>query len=151
MRTALFLSSAALICLSACGDSFSYDGNSYFPEDWASTYVKKTDCKESATHSGDYVIVHTSPDASDAYSDRAGAMPVGAVILKEQFADSGCSDFTAITAMKKLEDGASATHGDYDWQRVEADGSIALEGAQSTCSGCHSSSPCSDFLCEPQP
>jgi hypothetical protein len=153
MRTLLpILVALPLLALSACGDSFSYDAASYFPEDWQDTYTEQVGCKQSSTHGDDYVIVYTSPEATAAYTDRAQAMPEGAVILKEQFSDSSCSTLSAITSMRKLADGEDTANGDYGWQRVESDGTVAFSGAQpGNCSTCHSACPDGDFLCEPQP
>ena len=144
---------ALALALPACGESFSYDANSFFPEDWQDSYVKKFDCKESVTHGNDHVIVYVSPDAEAAYADRTTEMPTGSVILKEQYSDSSCSDLTAYTVMRKLEAGANTEQGDYEWQRVESSGEISVSGDAtiSNCTSCHTNCEGGDFLCEPAP
>lgn len=111
-----------------------------FPEDYRDSYVFARDCRKSASHDLNFIIVWASPDAADIYIPQEGVMPVGSVLLKEEYdlADTLCEDeVVRRSVMKKLEPGATAPElFDYYWASYEADGSLRNEN-DSRCYGCH--------------
>ncbi len=122
--------------LGACGTEFTYDSNSFFPEDYRSSYTKHTkhDCTASPTHGGDHVRIWLSDEIKPAYEGDAEA-PEGAVALKEQFSDEDCEDLTSITVFKKK----SASETGWEWQRIQEDGSVEFTVDKNFCSDCHTS------------
>jgi hypothetical protein len=108
-----------------------------FPADFQSTYQEVRDCRRSGDHDLNYIRVLTAPEATDAYQYREVPFPVGAVVLKAEYADEGCSDLTGFTAMRKEPVGSAPAAGDWLWQRVSAKREVREEGAPTRCVSCH--------------
>lgn len=151
--TPLFKTAALLIATAltaaACGgggDEFAYDSSSYFPENYQSAYsaLPAFDCTPSPTHGGDHVRIWVSPELKAFYEGAEEAAANGGVVVKSQYSDSSCSTLSALTVMRRDSEKPTG----WEWQRVEADGSIALSGAPDACTSCHSSTPtCVDYVC----
>ena len=138
LRIGMFLSSLTLLFVSACGVEYSHSAEAYFVEDWNTAYTKVSNCKQSATHGGEYVEIWVDDNASTGYADRMEVIPSNAIVLKAQYSDSGCTTSSAFTVMRKNTDEAATTAEHWDWQRVEADGSVTFSGQQpGNCSNCH--------------
>jgi hypothetical protein len=115
-------------------------GRFEFPEDYLDTYTMARDCRKSGSHDLHYIVVWTDPDATGPYIDRDAPIPVGSIILKEEydFADTTCEEgIVRWSAMKRLPAGeAPDEHLDNYWERFDIDGDIASEN-DSRCWGCH--------------
>lgn len=107
-----------------------------FPEDYAATYQEVRDCRRSADHDLNYIRVLAGPAALGPYQDRDAPFPVGAVVLKEEFADDQCQDLTGFTVMRKEEAGYAPDSGDWSWQKVSADQEV-LPHDEQRCTSCH--------------
>lgn len=151
-RLSLILCLGVLIAgaLAACGaeedPEFVYDSNSFFPEDYKTSYSKlsKYDCTKSADHGNDYVKVWVSPEIKPAYDQKGTAAPEGSVVLKEQFLDDECTDFNRITVMKR--DSSSANG--WQWQRIFENGEVEFTVEDNFCVSCHAALPsCVDSIC----
>ena len=145
------LTRSVALCLGltvvGCGgeeDSFAYNQNSLYPENWEETYSLKKDCAQSPTHGSDYVKVWASPEASAAFDDRTVEMPASAVLLKSQYKDSSCTELAGFTAARADEVGTDGAVTWY-WQRTEVDGTIGAEGASNFCNDCHVA--CANGIC----
>jgi hypothetical protein len=80
---------AAAFAQGACGDDSGSDGGpAPFPDDYRTLYTEVRDCRFSLEHDLKYIRVFASPDAVDAYLTRATSIPVGAILVKEQYGDS---------------------------------------------------------------
>jgi hypothetical protein len=108
-----------------------------FPESYRESYQEVRDCRRSADHDLEYIRVLASPEARAAYVERAQPFPIGAIILKEQYADSFCTDLAGFSVMKKREEGYAPTGGDWFWQRLEANMKVTSEGRITRCASCH--------------
>jgi hypothetical protein len=107
-----------------------------FPQDYASTYQEVRDCRRSPDHDLNYIRVLASPEAVTPYQGRTLPFPVGAVVLKEEYADSTCDDLDRFTVMRKEEAGYAPDSGDWSWQRVSRDFKVeTIEELR--CIGCH--------------
>lgn len=136
-----------VLALAACDDSFEYDPNSYFAQDWEATYTKVSECSKTATHSGPYVEVWVSPDGLTAFND-GETLPEGAVVLKTQWANASCSEFDLWTVMRKGAAGTAPESGDWEWQTVFGDGEIQEQGQVAFCINCHKATcEANDLLC----
>lgn len=85
--------------------------------------------------------------AQDALTNGARRMPVGAIIVKENFMADGTH--AATTVMYKAS-GFDPEHNDWWWLKRDADGTIAAEGGPEgmaqMCIGCHSGKTDNDFI-----
>ena len=107
-----------------------------FPSDYASSYVEVRNCRRSPDHDLAYIRVLTSPEAAETYRTQTGTFAEGSVVLKEEFADPGCTDLDSFSVMVR-EAGA------WRWQTVSSDRHVLEDGALPRCIGCHST-------CDPQ-
>lgn len=127
---------SALFCASAPGCEGEGEAP-VFSEDYASTYQEVRDCRRSPDHDLNYIRVLASPEALEAYQGRAQPFPVGAIVLKEEYADDTCQDLDGFTVMRKEAAGYAPGSGDWSWQRVSAD--LEVEPIDEVrCIGCHS-------------
>ena len=81
--------------------------------------------------------------ALDALTNKAGAMPVGAVVVKENYMPD--STLAAITIMYKSE-GYNPDVNDWFFVKRMADGTVAASGRVGGCTGCHSQVAANDYL-----
>lgn len=135
------------ISMIGCGDEeVVYNPDSLYPENWQSTYVKKKACAKSPTHGSNYVEVWVSPDAEAAFDDRSLTMPMAGVLLKPQFADDGCTEPAAFTAMRPDSIAADGKI-TWFWQRAEINGDLSSNGANADnfCVKCHNG--CAGGIC----
>lgn len=142
------LSAFIVVCgvvLAGCGDAeIVHNPDSFFPEDWKSTYKKKKACTKSPTHGGQYVEVWVNPEGEAAFDDRSRVVPLEAVFLKPQFEDSDCTEPTWWTVMKPKEVAADGKV-TWIWQRAELDGSLSINGEGGFCNSCHVG--CANGIC----
>lgn len=135
---------AASLVLGACsGDDGESDADAappLFDPDFRETYTLARMCRNSTSHELHKVQVWASPEAAEAYLVQEGEMPVGSVLLKEEFdfADAACEgEVLRRTLMLKLPEGEGpAEQLGWHWVDYEADGTIASEN-HSLCWGCH--------------
>jgi hypothetical protein len=82
---------------------------------------------------GAFVQIWWNDVALDALDAGEAELPVGAVLVKESYADEAGASLNNVTVMWKAEAGA------WTWARLGADGAVADAGALTSCSDCHSS------------
>ena len=82
---------------------------------------------------GAFVQIWWNDLALDALSAGDAELPVGAVLVKESYADETGATLNNVTVMWKAE------AGEWTWARLGADGAVADAGALSSCSECHAS------------
>lgn len=104
-----------------------------FPADYTSSYVEVRDCRRSPEHDLSFMKVWTSPDATGPYQSRVGMFPEGAVVLKEEYSDSSCTDRLGWTVMRREA-------GRWRWQEVLPDRTVLEDGPLAHCQACHE--PC---------
>ncbi|HET6481201.1 MAG TPA: cytochrome P460 family protein [Actinoplanes sp.] len=139
-----FLLALLLVSASGCSD----DGNSqvdamppqqpFFDPATVKTWPEVRNCRFSIEHDGVQVQVFASPEAATAYTEGTYPLPEGAVIVKVEHDDSNCDEPLAYTAMRKLASGAAPANGDWEWQRVDADGEVQEWILMRDCVSCHS-------------
>ena len=81
--------------------------------------------------------------AFDALSSKAGTMPGGAIIVKENYMPD--SVLAAITVMYKV-DGYNADFGNWFFVKRLANGTIEASGRVPMCQACHSAQAANDYL-----
>jgi len=101
-------------------------------EDWTGVVAS-----EDGSH-GPHVSIWMNQLAADAIAAAdGGAMPEGAILVKEGYSDAEGTDSNGITVMLK-----EADWGDDGWfwakYKAGTDGEVALAGSPTACTGCHS-------------
>jgi hypothetical protein len=126
------------VMLVACSDDAS-GPPPVFPDNWAQTYQRVRNCRNSLEHNLRRIEVFVSPDAITPYQGRTEPFPVGSIVLKVEHDDndSTCSEPPiGYTVMQRLADGTDPALLDWTWQ--ELDGSRkALERPPANCVRCH--------------
>lgn len=110
-----------------------------FPAGYADSYVEVRDCRQSGDHDLNLIRILADPTALDAYQNRDTPIPVGGILLKEEyeFDDIDCTGAVKQwTVMQRLEPGTNAEALDWRWQEVDADRTIVGEDTP-RCYGCH--------------
>ena len=127
-----------VVALVACGSDPKTEPP-IFPTDYATTYREVRNCRPSVEHGPVNIHVLASPDAFTPYKMRAAPFPTGAILLKEEFAESDTACAGPIkqwTVMEKLDDGTSAATLDWHWQKVDSKRKTIMDDDQ-TCIACH--------------
>jgi hypothetical protein len=136
---------------------------SLVPAGYTTRFVQVRGCRNTIEHlasatSGaatSHIRVVINPEAAAAYRAGAATLPVGTLVIKEEFDDPDCRTVTGFTVMRKEPAGYDPAHGDWRWQRVRARDSAVLEdGTVQRCWSCHNRPACTarDWQCtEAQP
>ncbi len=122
-----------------------------FPADYRDTYSIVRDCRLSIEHGAVMIRVWADPTSAQAYRDEENPLPVGAVIIKEEFEGVDCDtdeELIRWRPMRKQAPGFDPEHGDWAWQWVNADGTVPFND-KATCIGCHLEPECvaRDYMC----
>jgi hypothetical protein len=121
-----------------------------FPANYRDTYTEVRDCRFSIEHGGVTIRVFANDVGAQPYLDDANPLPVGSIIVKEEFAGSTCDDedFVRWRPMRKEAPGFDPEDGDWHWQWVEPDRTVTFDD-KSTCIGCHVRPEClaRDYMC----
>ena len=125
-----------------------------FPANYRDDYVEVRDCRFSIEHGGVSIRVLVNEIGAAAYLANANPMPVGSVVVKEEFFGPDCDDaeLARWRVMRKEEAGFDPADGDWAWQWVEPDRSVRFND-KSTCIGCHVAPACEarDKMCTEGP
>ena len=130
----------------ACGGGepeFVYSEEHLTSEDYLTAYqpLEGFGCEQSPTHAGDYVRILVSEEALPLYDGME--IPDGAVIAKPRYADANCTEFKAVTSMKK----DSSAESGWQWQRVDVEGVVENTGQVDFCVQCHMGCAANDWAC----
>ncbi len=92
---------------------------------------------------GALFTTYLNPIALEALQSKAGAMPNGAIIVKENYSPEAV--FSLVTIMYKVE-GYDAENNDWFWAKIGADGDVQAEGKVMGCQACHGGGRANDFV-----
>ena len=89
--------------------------------------------------------------AAQPYLDNANPLPVGSIVVKEEFSGTDCNDDSTLVqwrAMRKETPGFDPVDGDWHWQRVSKERAVIFD-TKDTCIGCHVAPDClaRDHMC----
>ncbi len=113
-----------------------------FHESW-SLWPDKGELYQGQEPHGALLTTYLNPLALDAVTNRAGTLPPGAIIVKENFAPD--STLAATTVMYKAS-GYDAEHGDWWWMKRLADGTVEAQGRVQGCIDCHGGAADNDYI-----
>lgn len=92
---------------------------------------------------GALLTTYVSADGMNAFEGKVGALPNGAMVVKENY--TADKKLAAITVMYKSK-GYDAAAGDWFWLKYGPDGTIMKEGKVKGCIGCHAAVKANDWL-----
>jgi hypothetical protein len=123
-----------------------------FPADYRDSFVEVRDCRLSVEHGGVSIRVLANPIAAEPYLRDQSPLPVGSIVVKEEFAGADCrndADLVRWRAMRKEMPGFDPEDGDWHWQWVDSPSRRVRFDDKATCIGCHAQPDCvaRDFMC----
>ena len=113
-----------------------------YQENWE-LWPGKGELYEGAEPHGMLLTTYLSADALAALTAKAGVMPDGAIIVKENYTPDGTLDAT--TVMFKV-DGYNPDHADWFFTKIRADNSVEAEGQVPGCQACHTAKKDNDYI-----
>ena len=113
-----------------------------YREAWETVPGKGTLYEGQAPH-GALLSTYLSPEAAQAMKRKAGEMPDGAIIVKENYSPDRSLD--ALTVMYK-EAGYDPEHNDWFWAKYGADGQVQAAGKAGGCIACHGAVRSNDYV-----
>jgi sugar lactone lactonase YvrE len=120
------------------------------PADYQASFVEVRNCRFSFEHGGVYIRVLTDPGSAELYQANASLLPVGSVVVKEEYSsgDCGTGDLVRWRAMRKEAPGYDPEDGDWHWQMLTPRREVAQD-TKATCIGCHRQIDCvrRDYMC----
>jgi hypothetical protein len=128
-----------------------------FPADYRDTFVEVRDCRNSVEHGSVSIRVLVNPESAAAYQRNENPLPVGTIVVKEEFDAPDCSndaDLVRWRPMRKEAPGFDPDDGDWAWQWVDAPARSVRFNDKASCIGCHRAEACllRDYMCtEDQP
>ncbi|RMH12590.1 MAG: hypothetical protein D6701_13340 [Gemmatimonadetes bacterium] len=111
-------------------------------ESWA-TWPGKGERYEGGAPHGALLTTYLNEVAAEALANHAGAMPVGAIVVKNNYMPDGT--LAAVTAMVKTED-FNPEHNNWWFMKRNADGSFDAQGRFAGCEGCHGAMKDNDYI-----
>lgn len=112
----------------------------FFPADYADTYREVRDCRFSIEHDLVRIRIVASPEAAPFYLDRSAPLPVGSIVVKEEYddGDDECQGpIERYSVMRRLDTGSAPDALDYDWQEVAASMREEKPTDPRNCISCH--------------
>ena len=92
---------------------------------------------------GALLTTYLNPAAFEALDNKAGVLPNGAIVVKENYTPG--SELAATTVMYKRT-GYNPDHNDWFWLKVLADGTVEKEGMVMGCQECHGDVKDNDYI-----
>ena len=92
---------------------------------------------------GALFTTYLNPLALDALTNKTGAMPKGAIIVKENY--TADKVFSLVTLMYKVK-GYDPENNDWFWAKITAGGDVQAEGKVIGCQVCHGGGRANDFV-----
>lgn len=92
---------------------------------------------------GMLLTTYLDPVALDAVTNKAGALPAGSFVVKENYAPD--STLAAVTVMYKAG-GYNPEHNNWFWMKRLTDGTVEASGRVVMCQGCHGAMADNDYI-----
>jgi hypothetical protein len=126
----------AVVVLAACAQVDSPNPEMVLPVDYRTTYLPVRACRSSLDHMV-AIVVFTSPEVAGIYDSGPYPFPQGALVVVEQYRDTGCMDLREYAVMKKREEGYDPANGDWQWYRLDQRQHVIETGKIARCATCH--------------
>lgn len=113
-----------------------------YPANWP-LWPGKSELYTGTQPHGMLLTTYVNDAALDALTSKAGTMPAGAIVVKENYMPD--SVLAAVTIMYKVA-GYNAAFGDWFFVKRLADGTVEAQGRVGGCQGCHTQRADNDYL-----
>jgi hypothetical protein len=130
---------AALATL-ACAEVDSPNPVEVLPDDYRTTFVEALGCRSSSSHMNN-ILVRVHQDLQGVYETGPYPFPQGALVVKEEYRDPGCTDLTAYSVMRKEAPSSDPASGDWTFFKLDVRRRI-LEKNMPRCVSCHAQPTC---------
>lgn len=122
-----------------------------FPAEYRTTYTLTRDCRNSIEHAAT-IRVWVNDIGATAYMNQDAELPVGTIVVKEEFAGTECTDDTELitwSVMRKEAEGFDEEARDWRFQESAAPNRVVTINENSTCLECHLEPECveRDLMC----
>jgi hypothetical protein len=121
---------------------WAYVQDAGYTENWA-LWPEKGRLYEGQEPHGMLLTTYVNTAARDAVLDRAGTMPEGAIIVKENYMPD--STLAAVTVMYKAS-GYNPENNDWFFIKRLADGTVEASGRVEGCQNCHGAARANDYI-----
>jgi hypothetical protein len=123
-----------------------------FPANYRDGFIEVRDCRNSVEHGSVSIRVLVNPESAAAYQRNENPLPVGTIVVKEEFDGPDCSNDAELVRwrpMRKEAPGFDPDDGDWAWQWVDAPARSVRFNDKATCIGCHRVEAClkRDYMC----
>jgi hypothetical protein len=92
---------------------------------------------------GEFLTTYVSDAAMSGIRSKKGAMPDGAIIVKENYGTD--KKFAALTVMYKIK-GYHASAADWFWAKYDGSGKVLASGKAEACIKCHEAKKDNDYI-----
>ncbi|MBK8271292.1 MAG: cytochrome P460 family protein [Planctomycetes bacterium] len=121
------------------------------PADYRTTFTEVRNCRFSIEHDGVQIRVWANDIAMAAYLAEENPLPVGSIIVKEEFAGGTCDDdseLNILSVMRKEAAGFDNEDKDWHFQEVNPTSRVVITNTKTDCIECHRND-CSarDYMC----
>ncbi len=122
-----------------------------FPANYRDTYQLVRDCRNSIEHANQ-IRVWVNNIGEAAYLNDENPLPVGTIVVKEEFAAGTCDDDNDLefwSVMRKEAAGFDPANNDWDFREYSAPDRSRLPTPSQTCIACHNDPDCvaRDYMC----
>jgi hypothetical protein len=150
-RLTASIGAALLICCAGCPQEPPAGPDIIFPADYRTTFTEVRDCRNSVEHAAT-IRVWVNAIGAEAYFADENPLPVGTIVVKEEFAGGGCDDDADLaiwSVMRKEAAGFDPDANDWRFQEVSSPGRTITLDDKATCIACHDEPECvaRDFMC----
>lgn len=114
-----------------------------YPDRW-SLWPDRGELYTGTEPHGMLLTTYLNDVASRALEARLGAMPRGAILVKENYTPD--SVLAAVTVMVKQSPGYNPAHNDWWFMKRNADGSVDAAGRGEGCQSCHRGAAANDYV-----
>ncbi len=155
------LAAAFLIVVVSCGDDDDGNGDvdvalpdangaavwefvqeADYSENWE-LWPGKGELYQGGEPHGALFTTYLNEEAFRALTNKEGAMPIGAIIIKENYTADAVFDL--LTVMYKVA-GFDSEHNDWFFAKLAADGTVQAEGKVMGCQACHGARADNDYI-----
>ncbi len=122
-----------------------------FPANYRSSFVETRGCRNSIEHAAT-IRVWVNEIGADDYLTQSATLPVGTIVVKEEFAGPACDDDSVLVfwaAMKKEAAGFDPDLKDWRFQEVASPDRRVTQNGGAACITCHTDPDCQvrDLMC----
>lgn len=141
---------ALLVGVTACGSSEPSEvaaDELLLPADFPTGFEMVNSCEAMGEHGVRTVNIYVNDLAVESFRAGASPLPDGSVIVKEEFADSACTERQGWALMRREASGVDTEPSVADWRWQRLDARRGATGDDLQCKACHTACASDDYVC----